>query len=73
MLWDNEDTWFHVVVNAEGQYSLWPIVKEIPNGWRTVEFQGTKTDCLAYIEKNWSDMSPLSLRQSSQSTSRAIE
>lgn len=73
MLWDNEDTQFHVVVNAEGQYSLWPIVKEIPNGWRTVEFQGTKTDCLAYIEKNWSDMSPLGLRQSSQCASRTGE
>jgi MbtH protein len=52
-----------VLVNDEEQYSLWPQKKEVPKGWRTVGPQGTKTECLKYIEEVWTDMRPLSLRK----------
>ena len=32
-------------------------------GWREVGKQGTKAECLAYIEEVWTDMRPLSLRK----------
>lgn len=54
---------FKVVVNHEEQYSIWPYGKEIPNGWEFVGFDGTKEECLDYIEQNWENILPLSVRK----------
>jgi MbtH protein len=56
-------TLYKVVVNHEEQYSIWPQDREAPAGWRELDKQGTKDECLAYIEQVWTDMRPLSLRQ----------
>ncbi|EAR21800.1 MbtH family protein [Nitrococcus mobilis] len=66
MSWDSPETRFNVVVNHEEQYSIWPDYKPVPAGWRTVGKQGSKDECLAYIEQVWTDMRPLSLRQAMQ-------
>lgn len=50
-----------VVVNAEGQYSIWPAEREAPPGWSGVGKVGTKEECLAHVEEVWTDMRPLSL------------
>lgn len=63
MAFDREDAGYKVLVNGEEQYSLWPDYKEVPAGWREAGKQGSKADCLAYVEANWTDMRPLSLRQ----------
>lgn len=61
---DREDETFIVLVNHEDQYSLWPHWKEVPGGWKAVEgVKGDKKTALAYVEKTWTDMRPLSLRQ----------
>ena len=61
---EKEDTTiYQVVVNHEEQYSIWPVDREIPAGWRPVGKQGMKQDCLAYIGEVWTDMRPLSLRR----------
>jgi MbtH protein len=52
-----------VLVNHEGQYSLWLADREAPAGWTEVGKPGSKEECLAYIEEVWTDMRPLSLRQ----------
>jgi MbtH protein len=52
-----------VVVNAEGQYSIWSLELEVPSGWSADGFKGTKAECLDHIEKVWTDMRPLSLRR----------
>ncbi len=58
------NTIYLVVINLEEQYSIWPKWKtEIPLGWKTVGKEGSKEECLAYIEEVWTDMRPLSLRQ----------
>ncbi len=54
---------FMVLVNAEGQYSLWPTEMEIPKGWEQVGPTGTRDACLAYIEETWTDITPISARQ----------
>nr|WP_298165388.1 MbtH family NRPS accessory protein [uncultured Pseudomonas sp.] len=66
MSWDSPDSRFLVVVNHEEQYSIWPDYKALPEGWRAVDKQGSKEECLAYIESVWTDMRPLSLRQALQ-------
>jgi MbtH protein len=61
---ETEDTTlYRVVVNHEEQYSLWPADMEVPAGWREAGKQGSREECLAYVEEIWTDMRPLSLRQ----------
>ena len=52
-----------VVVNHEGQYSIWPDYLDIPLGWCAEGTTGTKGECLAHIGQMWKDMRPLSLRK----------
>ena len=52
---------FHVLVNDEGQHSLWPSWKDVPAGWTIVHKSDTRAACLDYVNKNWTDMRPKSL------------
>lgn len=54
---------YQVVVNHEEQYSIWPLDRQIPAGWRLVGVTGSKDDCLGHIEAAWTDITPLSVRQ----------
>ena len=58
---EDENGVFHVLVNDEGQHSLWPSFREVPQGWTIVHKSDTRAACLDYIEKNWTDMRPKSL------------
>ncbi len=61
---EQEDTTtYRVVVNGEEQYSIWPDYKDVPAGWKEAGKQGTKAECLAYINEVWTDMRPASLRR----------
>jgi MbtH protein len=61
---DNEDnTDYKIVVNHEGQYSIWPAERENPAGWKDGGKSGSKAECLAYIKEVWTDMRPLTLRK----------
>jgi MbtH protein len=53
---------YQVVVNDEEQYSVWPSGRNVPEGWRCEGPEGSKDECIAYIERVWTDMRPLSLR-----------
>jgi MbtH protein len=60
---ETEDTTiYNVVINHEEQYSVWPVDRQPPLGWRDVGKSGTKDECLAYIGEVWADIRPLSLR-----------
>ena len=58
---DDADAKFKVLVNAENQHSLWPVFAEVPAGWTVVFGEDSRTACVEYIEKNWTDMRPTSL------------
>lgn len=52
---------YMVLINDEGQRSLWPAWADAPAGWR-IEVEPTdRESCLAHVEANWTDMRPLSL------------
>ena len=55
-----------VIINLEGQYSIWPAKKETPAGWKETGFSGTKTECSEYVDREWTDMRPLSLQLAMQ-------
>ncbi|HZQ27700.1 MAG TPA: MbtH family NRPS accessory protein [Acidimicrobiales bacterium] len=52
-----------VVINDEEQYSIWPVGRELPAGWRDVGVRGPKQACLDHIEEVWTDMRPRSVRE----------
>lgn len=60
---DDKDGVFLVLVNDEGQYSMWPSFADVPAGWATTFGPGDRQSCLDHVEKNWTDMRPNSLQQ----------
>jgi MbtH protein len=58
---ENEDGDFRVLVNGEGQYSLWPSFREAPPGWQVTGPSGSRKICLDWIEASWTDIRPRSL------------
>jgi uncharacterized protein YbdZ (MbtH family) len=59
-----------VVLNHEEQYSIWPVERELPDGWRDEGTSGPKDECLAHIDQVWTDMRPLSLRKHMEEEAR---
>ncbi|OPC84021.1 MbtH family protein [Embleya scabrispora] len=60
---DDEDGRFQVLVNDEEQHSLWPVFADVPEGWRVVFGEASRAECLEYVERNWTDLRPKSLRE----------
>lgn len=61
---DEEDNRIYIVlINDEEQYSLWLKDKKIPPGWTAVGKEGSKQECVGYVDTVWTDMRPLSLRK----------
>ncbi|MER5360828.1 MbtH family protein [Streptomyces sp. NPDC002785] len=58
---EDADGTFTVLVNDEGQHSLWPVFIEVPGGWTTVFGEAGRAECLEFIEQSWTDMRPKSL------------
>jgi MbtH protein len=57
-----EEIQYRVVINHEGQYSIWPLDREPPAGWHDAGERGPRSACLAFIDEVWTDMRPVSLR-----------
>ncbi|HEU5089199.1 MAG TPA: MbtH family protein [Roseiflexaceae bacterium] len=53
--YNQDNAIYIVVVNGEGQFSLWPAERELPAGWNEAGFSGSKPECLAYIKKKWTE------------------
>ncbi|GAA2603924.1 MbtH family protein [Streptomyces axinellae] len=63
---DPEGTYL-VLVNDEGQHSLWPSFADAPAGWQTVLGETSRDAALAYIETHWTDMRPRGLARAMDS------
>ncbi|MCE6995138.1 MbtH family protein [Saccharothrix sp. S26] len=58
---ENDDLSYLVLVNDEGQHSLWPAFARVPDGWTTTLGPDSREACLRHVEENWTDMRPKSL------------
>ncbi|MBV2354295.1 MbtH family protein [Streptomyces sp. J2-1] len=67
---DDETGRFLVLVNDEGQHSLWPADLTVPGGWRSDGPERSRQECLEAIEAAWTDMRPASLVRAMQSEAR---
>jgi MbtH protein len=59
---DDTNGRFHVLVNDEGQHSLWPSFAAVPAGWTIAFGEHTRDACVSYVEEHWTDLRPKSLR-----------
>lgn len=55
-------TMYRVLVNSGDEYSIVPVDGVIPAGWLDVGSEGTKAECLAFIDHAWTDMRPRRVR-----------
>ncbi|MDR3463432.1 MAG: MbtH family protein [Beijerinckiaceae bacterium] len=60
---DDPDSRYLVLVNGEGQYSLWPAFAEVPAGWDVRLRDASRPDALAFVNAHWTDMRPRSLTE----------
>ncbi|MGW1391282.1 MbtH family protein [Streptomyces nigra] len=58
---DDDEGRFLVLVNDEGQHSLWPSFAEVPGGWTVVFGEDSRQACLDYVDAHWTDLRPRSL------------
>ncbi|MBF6079514.1 MbtH family protein [Nocardia beijingensis] len=59
---DDDEGEFYVLVNDEEQFSLWPTFADVPAGWQVAFGASSRAACLEYVDQNWTDMRPKSLR-----------
>lgn len=62
---EDADARYLVLVNDEGQHSLWPAGIAVPDGWTTAHEADSRSNCLAYVEEHWTDLRPNSLIRAS--------
>ncbi|WP_040774200.1 MbtH family protein [Nocardia pneumoniae] len=58
---DDDDAKFYVLINEEGEHSLWPVFAAVPGGWAVAYGAANRKSCLQYVENHWLDMRPKSL------------
>lgn len=58
---DDVDGRFLVLVNDEGQHSLWPEFADVPAGWTVAFGVADRAACIEYVNENWTDLRPRSL------------
>lgn len=66
---EDENGVYHVLVNEEGQHSLWPSFIEVPAGWTIIHESDSRAACLEFINQHWTDMRPKSLIESMKEAS----
>ncbi|MBF6165502.1 MbtH family protein [Streptomyces gardneri] len=53
---DDGDAMFYVLINQEGEHSLWPIFAAVPGGWSIAYGAANRNACLRYVQTHWVDM-----------------
>ncbi|QMU77961.1 MbtH family protein [Streptacidiphilus sp. PB12-B1b] len=52
-----------VLVNDEGQHSLWPTFADVPAGWTIALAESGYDESLAWITEHWTDLRPRSVAE----------
>ena len=68
-LFDDEAGTFSVLVNDEGQHSLWPAAVDVPAGWTVTHGPTGRGDCVDYVNSHWTDLRPRGLVEHLDATS----
>lgn len=65
---DDPDALFLVLVNDDGQHSLWPVHLDVPAGWTVALGESDRPTALRYVTENWTDLRPRSATEAISST-----
>lgn len=65
---EDSDGVYVVLVNDEGQHSLWPEAIDVPDGWQVAHDPDSREACLNWIEQHWTDLRPRSLVEALEGT-----
>jgi MbtH protein len=68
---EDPDASYVVLINHEGQHSLWPAFADVPDGWRVTFGGAGRQECLGFIEESWRDMRPKSLIEATGNSGKA--
>ncbi len=68
---EDENGSYLVLVNDEGQYSLWPELIEVPEGWSVTHGADSRRGCLDYVDTHWTDMRPWSLIETTRAADQS--
>jgi len=60
---EDENGAYLVLINGEGQHSLWPSFAAVPDGWAVILDETSRQECLDYVDEHWTDMRPSSLQR----------
>lgn len=60
---DDTTATFRVIVNDLQQHSLWPSFAEVPQGWVVMFGPESRPECLEYVARSWTDMTPRSVAE----------
>jgi uncharacterized protein YbdZ (MbtH family) len=60
---DGDNGSFFVLVDDEEQHDRWPGFVDVAAGWRVVYGGVDRAGCLDYVEQDWTDVRPKSLRE----------
>lgn len=66
---EQTDATYSVLINDEKQYSLWPSIIAVPNGWNIILGEKSREECMVYINSHWLDMRPKSIQVNEKSVS----
>jgi uncharacterized protein YbdZ (MbtH family) len=58
---DAQDGTYSVLVNDEGQHSLWPDFADVPAGWSVAHGPAARDACVEYVNAHWTDLRPRSV------------
>ncbi|MBB5159506.1 MbtH family protein [Saccharopolyspora phatthalungensis] len=65
---ESPDGQYLVLVNDEGQHSLWPSQIEVPQGWTIAQPADSRQHSLDYVHRHWTDLRPQSLVDPTRAT-----
>jgi MbtH protein len=60
---DDPDGRYFVLVNDEGQHSLWPSFAPVPAGWSVALEETDRQSALDHVNEHWTDLRPRSLTE----------
>ncbi|AOR34252.1 protein mbtH [Streptomyces fodineus] len=55
---EDADHAYLVLVNPEGQHSLWPSFAEVPAGWTVALGESGRDAALQFVDEHWTDLRP---------------
>jgi MbtH protein len=58
---DDEKGSYFVLLNTEGQHSLWPDSLPVPEGWRAIHGPADRDSSTQFVDAHWTDLRPASL------------